>query len=500
MHYQKKPMNKIFLGMTIAAILLVSLAGANQSFALQIVTDIINVGSDPFGVGVNPTTNTVYVGNSRGDTVSVINGATNEVTTTIDVGGFPFGVGVNPTTNMVYVANSDGTVSVIDGATNVVTATIIVGNSPIIVGVNPTTNMVYVGNNDDGTVSVIDGATNVVTATIIVGNSPFGVGVNPTTNMVYVGNTDDDTVSVISGATNVVTATIIVGIRTAGVGVNPTTNTVYVVNNSDATVSVIDGGTNVVTATIPDLFGNPVGVGVNPTTNTVYVTNHTNAILHVIDGATNELTQNKQLGNLVSGVGLVGVNPTTNAAYFVVSSDDIVAVIEDDTAKPVITLNGDSEITLIQGETYTEQGATVSDNDPAYSESVTIGGDTVDTGIIGDYLVTYDAPDDASGNVPDQVTRTVHVISAGQAADNLKQLVENKGLPINVGKSLTGPLKEISKILNDPNPANDGAACGKLSEFIDTLNAKESSGKLGSADATELRDEAQRIQAVLVCT
>ena len=82
-----------------------------------------------------------------------------------------------------------------------------------------------------------------------------------------------------------------------------------------------------------------------------------------------------------------------------------------DTTAPVITLNGNATVMLEVGvDSYTELGATVTDNDPAYSDSVTIGGDTVNTSTIGTYVVTYNAPADAAGNTPIQVSRTVQVV------------------------------------------------------------------------------------------
>jgi YVTN family beta-propeller protein len=74
------------------------------------VTATIPVGTyiSPLEVAVNPKTNTTYVTNSHGDTVSVISGRTNTVTATIPVGGFPFGAAVNPETNTAYVTNSHG--------------------------------------------------------------------------------------------------------------------------------------------------------------------------------------------------------------------------------------------------------------------------------------------------------------------------------------------------------------------------------------------------------
>ena len=84
--------------------------------ATPVVTATVAVGSVPYGVGVNPTTNKIYVVNSGGNTVSVIDGTTDTVLTTVAVGSVPTGVGVNPTTNKIYVSNSSGaSVSVIDG-------------------------------------------------------------------------------------------------------------------------------------------------------------------------------------------------------------------------------------------------------------------------------------------------------------------------------------------------------------------------------------------------
>lgn len=72
--------------------------------------------------------------------VRVIDGQSNSVITDITVGLFssPFGVGVNPLTNGIYVAHpGDNSVAVISGNTNTVITYIPVGTSPIAVSVNP---------------------------------------------------------------------------------------------------------------------------------------------------------------------------------------------------------------------------------------------------------------------------------------------------------------------------------------------------------------------------
>ena len=75
----------------------------------------IPVGISPYGVAINPSTNTIYVANFDSNTVSVINGTTNTVTATILVGTYPFAIAINPSTNTIYVANGrSNTVSVIN--------------------------------------------------------------------------------------------------------------------------------------------------------------------------------------------------------------------------------------------------------------------------------------------------------------------------------------------------------------------------------------------------
>ena len=101
---------------------------------------------------MNSITNKIYVANLYGNTVTVIDGATDNTIATVDVGEFPNEVAVNPVTNEIYVTNlcgtdhscySSGTVTVINGSTNNPT-TINVGYYPYGLAVNSTTNKVYV--------------------------------------------------------------------------------------------------------------------------------------------------------------------------------------------------------------------------------------------------------------------------------------------------------------------------------------------------------------------
>ena len=85
-----------------------------------------------------------------------------------------------------------------------------------------------------------------------------------------------------------------------------------------------------------------------------------------------------------------------------VSSEDL----EADTVAPVITLNGESNLSLVQGSAYSEPGATALD-DRDGNVSVAISG-TVNTNVVGEYTVIYTAKDRANNS--STKTRMVHVV------------------------------------------------------------------------------------------
>jgi YVTN family beta-propeller protein len=117
-----------------------------------------------------------------------------------------------PDGSKIYVGNNgpsfDGnTVSVIDTATNTVTETITLpnGKGPNAVAVTPDGSQVYVNNDSDiGGVSVIATATKTVGSIPTVDGFTTGVAVTPDGRKVYVVNGHSDNVSVIATAKNMV--------------------------------------------------------------------------------------------------------------------------------------------------------------------------------------------------------------------------------------------------------------------------------------------------------
>jgi large repetitive protein len=81
-----------------------------------------------------------------------------------------------------------------------------------------------------------------------------------------------------------------------------------------------------------------------------------------------------------------------------------------DTTLPVITLNGNAIEIVECGSIYNEQGATATDSCSGnLTASIVIGGASVDTGTVGDYIITYNVSDGAA-NAAVEVTRTVSVV------------------------------------------------------------------------------------------
>jgi hypothetical protein len=83
--------------------------------------------------------------------------------------------------------------------------------------------------------------------------------------------------------------------------------------------------------------------------------------------------------------------------------------VSNDNSPPTITILGDNPISVFQGSTYTDQGATATDNvDGDITANITVTSN-VDTSTVGTYTVTYNVSD-AAGNAATEVVRTVNVV------------------------------------------------------------------------------------------
>ncbi len=92
---------------------------------------------------------------------------------------------------------------------------------------------------------------------------------------------------------------------------------------------------------------------------------------------------------------------------------------KDDTTPPVVTLNGDSEVDVMLGDSYDDEGATATDDkDGDVTASITSDfDDVVDFDMADEYTVTYTAMDDAMNS--GTATRMVNVYIAAENLDGI---------------------------------------------------------------------------------
>jgi YVTN family beta-propeller protein len=115
----------------------------------------------------------LYVDNTSGNTVSVIDLETRQVVREIDVGRQPHGLGVLPDQTRLFVSvESDRTVKVVDTRTDTVVATIPTTGTPNQLAVTPDGRWVYVAIRNKGTADVIDARQQKVVKTVEVGQGP----------------------------------------------------------------------------------------------------------------------------------------------------------------------------------------------------------------------------------------------------------------------------------------------------------------------------------------
>ena len=290
---------------------------------------MVQVGDNPTGLVIDPTTRTLYVVNQESASISVINTATCNATNqsgctptplpALAIGVDAAAVDVDLRTHTLYAPSQDiNNVWVLNAATCNAThtsgctrfePTTTVGIGPVDVAENPNTQTLYEANQVDNTVSVIDttacnknhlAGCNQSWPTINVGNVPRRVAINKTTNTIYVGNNGDGTLSVINGATcNAKTTsscaqpqpTTMVGNSPEQLVVDEATNTIYVTNTGDNTVSIVSGvhcnGTdmsrcNHTWPTFP-VGSSPQALAFNPINRTLYVANRGDNTVSVIN-------------------------------------------------------------------------------------------------------------------------------------------------------------------------------------------------------------------------
>lgn len=261
----------------------------NQIFVVdgntnEIITSI-GVGELPRGLVFDPTLNKLYVTNLNSGTVSVINTLTNTVEETIPVLGAA-AIGIDTTTKKVYVPSFGlGTITVIDANTDTIIDTIVTSGTNLSeIVINTDLKRLYVTDGAANTLIVVDAITNNEIISTALGGIPGGMIINPNNNSVYIAIFTANSIVVFDEQANTITENIPVGIAPVGVGINSLTNKIFVSNAGAGTVSVIDGSINVEIQTIA-LLPSILGLSVNENTDRVFVVNQAGGTISILDGS-----------------------------------------------------------------------------------------------------------------------------------------------------------------------------------------------------------------------
>ena len=125
-------------------------------------------------------------------------------------------------------------------------------------------------------------------------------------------------------------------------------------------------------------------------------------------------TQIRNAGSRAAAAGKLGADDRIDVAL--VGAGGVAVFYNDgsgnlglgDTAAPTISLLGQASMTLVVGTAYTDAGATARDTMDGDVSSRVVVTNPVDTAVIGNYTVTYNATD-LSGNSAAPITRTVRI-------------------------------------------------------------------------------------------
>jgi uncharacterized protein (TIGR03437 family) len=269
------------------------------------------------------------------------------VETTIPLPSAPHSLYYNPSENKVYSANPDAnSVTVVDGATNQVLATLSLPKGPRAFGHDSHNGRVYTANYYANNLSVIDAKTDRIVATIPSGGAPRDLVYNPVERKIYCANESTDDVTVIDAERMAVIATVAVGKAPRVLSYNPTNSTVYTANSQSSNITVIDGRTDRAIATV-SAGRVPKSIVHNPKNRKVYVSNYGGDSVTIIDAATQQVRRTISVGN---GPSELFYDAEKNLVYCALIADpgpnrgsDSVVAIDGESDEIVKTIRAEDE-------------------------------------------------------------------------------------------------------------------------------------------------------------
>ena len=254
--------------------------------------------NQPTGGVFNPLNETVFITDSGGNDVSILNGSTNVVMGKISIPTGSYGATYDTLNRYIYVVSNGarGNVTAINASTGAVVATIPVGDNPYAIAFDPVNGFLYVPNEGSDNVSVINGSNNSVVKTLNVSLEPEGAVYDPLNGYIFVTNFFSNNISLINGTTNsIVGSTPTLFTSPMWPAYDPYNGYIYVPDYGSNNVSVINATTIALVESIP-VGGGPQGVVFDPSNGFIYVTNSGSDNVSTINGSSNTVVANFNVG------------------------------------------------------------------------------------------------------------------------------------------------------------------------------------------------------------
>jgi YVTN family beta-propeller protein len=161
----------------------------------------------PEWVVVNPAGTRAYVVSRQGNSVCVVDTATNMVIDEVAVGSAPRSAVVTCDGAFVYVANNGGSISKIRTSDNTVVDTfVLISGSPRNMAITPDCSKIYIPLQSNEVAVLVTSNDGISLITVPNGDSTYGAAVRGDGARAYITDEDDDEVEVIDVATDTVLA------------------------------------------------------------------------------------------------------------------------------------------------------------------------------------------------------------------------------------------------------------------------------------------------------
>jgi len=426
----------------------------------------IAVGVGPASVAIDTSTGIAVVGNSGGNTVSLIDLSTDIVVSTVSVGNSPTGVAVDNLLHLAVVVNSgSNSFSVVNLTTHTAEAPVALpaGFVPFSVGVNPLTHRGIIANQSTDVATVIDISTDPATVVQQVGGSanPVSTGaspqvaVDPEENWAVVTPGGAGTISIVDlgePATqgtgeripNVV-ASLTLTTSIQGVAINTQTNHAFLTDPNNVALDIF----NVLDDSVASISYDPaeVAAAVNSLTDQGVVINNLGNIASVFDLQTNVLIGTVSVGTDPEAI---AIDPTTNTAVVANKGSNNVSVFSLGAIRPFEITQSSPRVTLSS----------------ATNQTITVVGDGFETGAVirldGTALATTSTPSTCTptcrqlqATVPGTMLASarnyvVDVLNADGSVSNIEDFTVIQ--PVTVGNSPTAvaidPERDLALVTN----------------------------------------------------